>query len=48
MRGPELGEHNEEVLQLLGFDADEIDGLRTSGAIPRARHMEAVTTGGKR
>ena len=48
MRAPELGEHNEEVLQQLGFDADEIDGLRASGVIPHARHMEAVTTGGKR
>jgi crotonobetainyl-CoA:carnitine CoA-transferase CaiB-like acyl-CoA transferase len=48
MRAPELGEHNEEVLQQLGFDADEIDGLRASGAIPHAWHMETVTTGGKR
>ena len=47
-RAPELGEHNEDVLQQLGFDADEIDGLRASGAIPHARHMEPVTAGGNR
>jgi len=35
-RAPELGEHNEEVLQQLGFDAADIDGLRASGAIPKA------------
>jgi formyl-CoA transferase len=34
-RGPGLGEHNEEVLKELGFDATEIDGLRLSGAIPK-------------
>ena len=32
-RAPEIGEHNEEVLQELGFDAKAIDGLRASGAI---------------
>jgi len=35
-RAPKLGEHNEEVLQQLGFSAAEIDGLRESGAIPKA------------
>jgi formyl-CoA transferase len=34
-RAPRLGEHNEEVLKELGFDATEIDGLRLSGAIPK-------------
>ncbi len=32
-RAPEIGEHNDEVLQELGFDATEINGLRASGAI---------------
>jgi formyl-CoA transferase len=32
-RAPEIGEHNEEVLKELGFDAKGIDGLRASGAI---------------
>src|SRR5882724_11632259 len=30
-RAPDIGEHNEEVLQELGFNAVEIDGLRASG-----------------
>src|SRR6059036_927768 len=37
-RAPGLGEHNEEVLQQLGFSASEIEGLRASGAIPRPRN----------
>lgn len=36
-RAPALGEHNEEVLRQLGFSAGEIDGLRTSGTLPRAK-----------
>ncbi|HUA83898.1 MAG TPA: CoA transferase [Bryobacteraceae bacterium] len=34
-RAPELGEHNEQVLKELGFSDGEIDGLRSSGAIPQ-------------
>jgi crotonobetainyl-CoA:carnitine CoA-transferase CaiB-like acyl-CoA transferase len=34
-RAPALGEHNDEILRELGFDAKEIDGLRASGAIPK-------------
>jgi formyl-CoA transferase len=34
---PRIGEHNDEVLKELGFRDDEIDGLRTSGAIPGAQ-----------
>jgi formyl-CoA transferase len=36
-RAPQLGEHNEEILRQLGFGAADIDGLRASGAIPKAR-----------
>ena len=36
-RAPELGEHNEEILKELGFSASEIEGLRASGAIPKAQ-----------
>src|ERR1700754_1443426 len=36
-RAPKIGEHNEEVLKELGFGDEEIDGLRTSGAIPSAQ-----------
>ena len=34
-RGPELGEHTDEVLKELGFEATEIDALRANGAIPK-------------
>ena len=36
-RAPKIGEHNEEILQQLGFSATEIEGLTASGAIPKAR-----------
>jgi formyl-CoA transferase len=32
-RAPKIGEHNEEILKELGFEPNEIEGLRTSGAI---------------
>jgi crotonobetainyl-CoA:carnitine CoA-transferase CaiB-like acyl-CoA transferase len=44
-RAPDIGEHNEEVLKQLGFTSGEIDGLRASGTIPRAWHLEAATAG---
>jgi crotonobetainyl-CoA:carnitine CoA-transferase CaiB-like acyl-CoA transferase len=34
---PELGEHTEQVLEELGFDAAQIEGLRASGAIPHTQ-----------
>src|SRR5580693_7406644 len=40
-RAPELGEHNEEILRQLGFSATEIDSLRASGAIPKAKEHAA-------
>jgi crotonobetainyl-CoA:carnitine CoA-transferase CaiB-like acyl-CoA transferase len=40
-RAPEIGEHNEEILRLLGFDATEIDGLRAGGAISNAKERAA-------
>src|SRR6201994_3170029 len=40
-RGPKIGEHNDEVLRQLGFSATEIDGLRASGAIPKAKEHAA-------
>ena len=42
-RAPGIGEHNDEVLRELGFADDEIEELRTSGAIPaaqRGKNME--------
>ena len=35
-RAPALGEHNEEVLEQLGFSPAEIDALHTSGTVPIA------------
>jgi formyl-CoA transferase len=32
-RSPLLGEHTDEVLGQLGFSADEVQALRTAGAI---------------
>ena len=40
-RAPALGEHNEEVLKQLGFNANDIDSLRASGATPKARERAA-------
>jgi crotonobetainyl-CoA:carnitine CoA-transferase CaiB-like acyl-CoA transferase len=40
-RAPALGEHNEVVLKELGFSASEIDGLRESGAVPKAKERAA-------
>src|ERR1700744_3512689 len=37
-RAPDIGEHNDEVLRQLGYSATEIDGLRSSGVIPKARN----------
>jgi formyl-CoA transferase len=36
-RAPGLGEHTEEILRELGFDANDVDGLRASGAVPKAK-----------
>jgi len=40
-RGPELGEHTEEILHELGFDANSIEALRQSGAVPKAKERAA-------
>jgi crotonobetainyl-CoA:carnitine CoA-transferase CaiB-like acyl-CoA transferase len=41
-RGPALGEHNQEVLEQLGFTAAEIDSLHASGAVPKAGKRAAA------
>jgi len=46
-RAPAVGEHNDELLQELGFSSDEIAQFRTGGAIPHAAH-EAEVLGGVR
>jgi crotonobetainyl-CoA:carnitine CoA-transferase CaiB-like acyl-CoA transferase len=40
-RAPEIGEHNEEVLRQLGFNAKEIGDLRTSGTVPKPNERTA-------
>src|SRR5262249_179089 len=40
-RAPNLGEHTDEILKELGFDAKEIEGLRASGAISKAKERAA-------
>jgi formyl-CoA transferase len=40
-RAPKIGEHSDEVLRQLGFSTAEIDGLRTSGAIPKPKEHAA-------
>jgi formyl-CoA transferase len=40
-RAPNLGEHTEEILRELGFDAKDIDRLRASGAVPKAKELAA-------
>jgi formyl-CoA transferase len=40
-RAPDLGEHTEDILRELGFDATAIDGLRASGALSPAKGRAA-------
>jgi formyl-CoA transferase len=45
-RAPELGEHNQEILQALGFDAKQIDSFLASGVV--SGHLEsAIKRGGQ-
>ena len=44
-RAPALGEHNEEVLQQLGFSERDIDALHVSGAVPQAKERSAAAVG---
>jgi crotonobetainyl-CoA:carnitine CoA-transferase CaiB-like acyl-CoA transferase len=39
-RAPELGEHNEEILKELGFDAKEIEGLRANGTLGKPQEHD--------
>jgi formyl-CoA transferase len=47
-RAPALGEHNQEILEQLGFSAGEIEGFRASRTVAGVKPPEAVTTGGRR
>ena len=44
-RAPSLGEHNQEVLKLLGFGAAEIDALQASGTVPKPTERAAAAVG---
>src|SRR6266478_973964 len=44
-RAPSLGEHNEEILEQLGFNAAEIDTLQASGAVPKAAEHAVAAVG---
>jgi crotonobetainyl-CoA:carnitine CoA-transferase CaiB-like acyl-CoA transferase len=46
-RAPGIGEHNEEILKELGFEAKAIESFRASGAVPAVR-AEAASKGGRR
>jgi crotonobetainyl-CoA:carnitine CoA-transferase CaiB-like acyl-CoA transferase len=40
-RAPNIGEHNQQVLEQLGFNAAEVDVLRASGAVPEEKERAA-------
>ena len=42
-RAPALGEHNEEILEQLGFNDHEIDALHANGAIPALKQPAMAT-----
>src|SRR5262249_29742495 len=42
---PGLGEHTDQVLEELGFDANQREELRTNRAIPPAPHVEMAVSG---
>src|SRR5437867_5016386 len=43
-RAPEIGDHNEEVLEELGFSATEVAGLYTSGVVTKPTQPVAAAT----
>jgi formyl-CoA transferase len=40
-RAPDLGEHNDEILKQLGFDAAQIEKLHAGGTVPKAKERAA-------
>jgi crotonobetainyl-CoA:carnitine CoA-transferase CaiB-like acyl-CoA transferase len=44
-RAPALGEHNEEVLEQLGFSASEIAAFHASGAVPKSKEPARAAVG---
>jgi formyl-CoA transferase len=45
-RAPEIGEHNNEILTELGFDAKAVDAFHASGTVPAAQHVGALSERG--
>jgi crotonobetainyl-CoA:carnitine CoA-transferase CaiB-like acyl-CoA transferase len=41
-RAPEIGEHNQQILEQLGFDSKAIEGFRATGAVAEVRGAEAA------
>ena len=41
-RGPEIGEHNDEILKDLGFNPAEIDGLHVSGTVAKPKAQKTA------
>jgi crotonobetainyl-CoA:carnitine CoA-transferase CaiB-like acyl-CoA transferase len=39
-RAPEIGEHNEQILQQLGFDASQIASFRANRVVAEAKHAQ--------
>jgi crotonobetainyl-CoA:carnitine CoA-transferase CaiB-like acyl-CoA transferase len=44
-RAPDLGEHNDELLQQLGFTSQEIESLRDDGVVPTNHSLESPAAG---
>jgi crotonobetainyl-CoA:carnitine CoA-transferase CaiB-like acyl-CoA transferase len=40
-RGPDIGEHNDEILRQLGFNAAEIESLHTGATVPKGKQRAA-------
>ncbi|NUX52683.1 CaiB/BaiF CoA transferase family protein [Paraburkholderia youngii] len=40
-RAPDLGEHTDDILRELGFDANDVEGLRASGAVASMKEHAA-------
>ena len=40
---PKVGEHNEEVLDLLGYSKDEIAALYANGVISNSHHYDTLS-----
>ena len=40
-RAPDIGEHNDEILRQLGFNAAEIESLHASATVPNGKQRAA-------